>query len=146
MTLHLMNIKINNDDILQYIYSYSAYHAAHNSDATKPLSILTPDNEKMLNIRIEEAFNMVVNRLGGYINTANYNSTNAIKNIAITFQFKTNKLNSFQTAVQHLIRVIIANYVLSRFYDTLEKDNVFEREWRRLLSQVLVAFSHDVVE
>ena len=56
-------LKINLDAVLERIYAESAWRAAHRDD----VYTLTPDNERMLSIKVGQALNELLARMSGYV-------------------------------------------------------------------------------
>jgi len=64
-----MTLKINLDAILDRIYAESAWRAAHRND----IYTLTPDNERMLSLKVGQGLNELLARMAGYVTGWNYN-------------------------------------------------------------------------
>ena len=64
-----MTLKINLDAILDRIYAESAWRAAHRND----IYTLTPDNERMLSLKVGQGLNELLAHMAGYVTDWNYN-------------------------------------------------------------------------
>lgn len=80
---YIMEIAIDLDDILNAVYSQSAWHCAHN----KQLYRLTSDNSTMLSLKIKEAFDNIYTQNMAYVSFANFNPNLDHANVRFTFRF-----------------------------------------------------------
>lgn len=106
-----MKITLDLDRILDRIYAESAWHAAHQPEIT----LLTPDNARMLEMRIEDGLADMRSRLSGYITAWNYNPYIEKGNITIGFALPA-AMDSQADTVAGVVVDLLANYALMRFY------------------------------
>lgn len=107
-----MIITINLDTILDRIYAESAWHAAYESDDVK---VLTPDNARMLEMRIEDGLADLRPRIGAYVTHWNFNPHLETGNITIHLGLP-QAMDTLAPAMHDTIVDMMANYALMKFY------------------------------
>lgn len=115
-------MKINLDAVLDRIYAESAWRAAHRND----VYTLTPDNERMLSVKVGQGLNELLSRMAGYVVQWNYNPNALEDNIRLTLQVESTVDESVLAAT---IVEALAFYALLQFYG--EQDTYYGTAWRR---------------
>ncbi len=145
MKNHTITIYIDFDEVLNYVYAQSAWHAAYNEG----MRVLTPDNRRMLLLKLKEGYADIRQRVMGYLTFDNYNPNIDSRNIMMTFEFRHRQPMSFDQALHDTLVVLLSNFVLMRFYGEIDArgmeygSSIFYVEWRRYKSKLLLAFAHD---
>ena len=122
-------LKINLDAVLERIYAESAWRAAHRDD----VYTLTPDNERMLSIKVGQALNELLARMSGYVTEWNYNPNLLEDNIWLTLQLD----GSVDDAtLKGAITEALAYNALLQFYG--EQDTYYGTAWRKHRAQVML--------
>ena len=140
-----ITIYIDFDEVLNYVYAQSAWHAAYNEG----MRALTPDNRRMLLLKLKEGYADIRQRVMGYLSFDNYNPNIESRNIMMTFGFRHQQPSSFDEALHDTLVALLANFVLMRFYGEIDPrgtqygSSIFYIEWRRYKSKLLLAFAHD---
>lgn len=106
-----MIITIDLDNILDRIYAESAWHAAYQPE----VKLLTPDNARMLEMRIEDGLADLHSRISGYVSSWNYNPYIDNGNITIGLALPAT-MEAQADAVRGIVVDLLANYALMRFY------------------------------
>lgn len=132
-----MIIKINLDDVLDRIYAESAWHAAYNNK----IKLLTPDNARMLEMRIEDALHELRSRISGYVCEWNYNPHISSGNITIGLTMKHQQPQHVQEAMHGAITELLAAYALMCFYG--EEGTYYGTAWRLHRTKVLLLLARD---
>ena len=145
MKHNTITIHIDFDEVLNYVYAQSAWHAAYN----KGVRVLTADNRRMLLLKLKEGYADMRQRVMGYLTFDNYNPNIDSSNITMTFLFRHQQPASFDQALHDTIVALLSNFVLMRFYGEIDArglkygSSIFYLEWRRYKSKLLLAFAHD---
>ena len=140
-------VRINDEDIFKYVYAQSAWYCAHHNSA----SIITKDYEKMLLVKLEEGVANIAQRFAGYLSSYSYNPNNVIRNIELVFKFNKQPTELFTQALKQNIISLLAHFILMRMYAEVEETGnkslylIFEKEWRRYNSKILLAVSFDLL-
>jgi len=145
MDNHTVTINIDFDDILNYVYAQSAWHCAHNEKQR----IITPDNSRMLLLKLKEGYANLRSRAMGYLESDNYNPNIDSCNITMTFAFRHKPQLGMDEALHDTIVAALAHFLLMRFYG--DKDargiehgsSIFNLEWRRYMAKLMLTFAHD---
>lgn len=145
MDKHNVTIYIDFDEILNYVYSQSAWHGAHNEE----VRILTPDNRNMLLLKLKEGYADLRSRVMGYLEFDNYNPNIESRNIIMKFAFKHKPQLGFDSALHDTIVALLAHFLLMRFYGEIDSrgvehgSSIFNLEWRRYKAKLMLTFAHD---
>lgn len=145
MDKHTVTIYIDFDEILNHVYSQSAWHGAHNEN----VRILTPDNRNMLLLKLKEGYSDLRQRALGYLEFDNYNPNIDSRNIIMRFAFKKEPKLGFDTALHDTVVAILVQFVLMRFYGEIDPrgmshgSSIFNLEWRRYMAKLMISFAHD---
>ena len=145
MKNNVITINIDFDEILDYVYAQSAWHAAYNDG----MRVLTPDNRRMLLLKLKEGYADIRQRVLGYLTFDNYNPNIESCNITMTFEFRHQQAASFDEALHDTLVSLLSNFVLMRYYGEIDArgmeygSSIFYLEWRRYKSKLLLAFAHD---
>ena len=148
MDKHKVTINIDFDEILNYIYSQSAWHDAHNSK----VRILTPDNRVMLLMRLKEGYASLKSRVLGYLAFDNYNPNIESRNITMTFELNNPAQAGLADALHETVVAVLAHFVLMKFYGEVDPrgakygSSLFNLEWRRYMAKLMLAFAHDALQ
>ena len=140
-----ITIHIDFDEVLNGVYAQSAWHAAYNDG----MRVLTPDNRRMLLLKLKEGYADMRQRVMGYLTSDNYNPTIESHNITMTFGFRHCQPVSLPEALHDTIVALLTNFVLMRFYGEIDYrgleygSSIFYIEWRRYKSKLLLVFAHD---
>ena len=132
-----MKITIDLTEILDHIYAESAWHAAYD----EKIRLLTPDNERMLEMRIEDGLYDLRPRLAGYITQWNYNPHLESGNISMTLQFRKEQPGAVEQAMHDAIVELLAAYALKCFYG--EEGTYYGTAWRLYRTKVMLIMSRD---
>ena len=124
-----MTLKINLDAVLDRIYAESAWRAAHRND----VYTLTPDNERMLSIKVGQGLNELLARMAGYVTAWNYNPNLLQDNILLNLKLDGDGLD--EDILQGDITEALAFYALLQFYG--EQDTYCCTSWRKLRAQFM---------
>lgn len=118
-----ITIQINLDEVLDRIYAESAWRAAHRND----VYTLTPDNERMLSIKVGQGLSELLARLAGYVTAWNYNPNTLENNISVTLTVDdgTPEADTLHATVVEAL----AFYALLQFYG--EQDTYYGTAWRK---------------
>lgn len=125
-----MTLKINLDAILDRIYAESAWRAAHRND----IYTLTPDNERMLSLKVGQGLNELLARMAGYVTGWNYNPNIEEGNITLQLKFDGNSPN--EDILSSTIIEALAYYALLQFYG--EQDTYYGTAWRKHRAHVVL--------
>ena len=142
METYISTIRINQNDVLNYVYSQSAWYCLHD----KNREVITPDKERSLYMRLEEAFSNFTQRFAGYLTNSLINTSNTYKNIELSFKFSHSKTPVFEEALRLNIIFSFAHFILMKMYGELDPDksqSIFKIEWERYNAKIMLAFSHD---
>jgi len=145
MDKHHVTIYIDFEEILDYVYAQSAWHSAHNES----VRTITPDNRNMLLIKLKEGYSDLKQRVLGYLEFDNYNPNIDSRNIIMTFAFNNVPKLGFDTALHDTVVALLAHFLLMRFYGEIDPrgieygSSIFNLEWRRYMSKLMIAFAHD---
>ncbi|MBR6490304.1 MAG: hypothetical protein IKT03_07210 [Muribaculaceae bacterium] len=145
MDKHLVTIYIDFDQVLNYVYAQSAWHAAYD----KSVRLLTDDNRNMLLLKLKEGYADLRQRVLGYLDFDNYNPNIDSQNIMMTFCFKHTPPTGFADALRDTIVALLAHFVLMRFYGEIDArgmeygSSIYSLEWRRYKAKLMLAFAHD---
>lgn len=118
-----MKITIDLDTILERIYAESAWHAMYQPE----VKLLTPDNARMLEMRIEDGLTDLRARIRGYVENWNYNPHLDKGNITITLTLPST-MDSQCDTVAGIIVDLMANYALLQFYGN--NGTHYETAWK----------------
>lgn len=122
-------LKINLDAVLERIYAESAWRAAHRDD----VYTLTPDNERMLSIKVGQALNELLARMSGYVTEWNYNPNLLVDNIWLTLQLEG---PVDEATLKGAITEALAYNALLQFYG--EQDTYYGTAWRKHRAHVML--------
>lgn len=122
-------LKINLDAVLDRIYAESAWRAAHRDD----VYTLTPDNERMLTIKVKAALNELLARMSGYVTEWNYNPNLLEENIWLTLQLDG---PVDEDTLKGAIVEALAFNVLLQFYG--EQDTYYGTAWRKHRAHIVL--------
>ena len=125
-------LKINLDAVLDRIYAESAWRAAHRDD----VYTLTPDNERMLSIKVGQALNELLARMAGYVTEWNYNPNLLEDNIWLTLQLDG---PVDEATLKGAITEALAFNALLQFYG--EQDTYYGTAWRKHRAHVMLLLS-----
>lgn len=145
MDKHKITIYIDFDEVLNYVYAQSAWHAAYD----KNVRLLTSDSRNMLLLKLKEGYADLRQRVMGYLTFDNYNPNIDSRNIMMTFQFKHAQATGFDAALHDTIVALLAHFVLMRFYGEVDArgmqygSSLYSLEWRRYKAKLMLAFAHD---
>lgn len=145
MDKHTVTINIDFNEILNYVYAQSAWFGAHNED----FFVLTPDNRNMLLLKLKEGYSDLRQRVLGYLEFDNYNPNIDSRNITMRFAFNNEPKIGFDDAIHDTIVALLSHFVLMRFYGEIDPrgkehgSSIFNLEWRRYKTKLMLAFAHD---
>ncbi|MBR5087422.1 MAG: hypothetical protein IKS64_04575 [Muribaculaceae bacterium] len=145
MKKHKVTIYIDFDEILNYVYAQSAWYAAHNDK----VRIITPDNNRMIMLKLKEGYALLRDRVLGYLDFDNYNPNVDSRNIIMTFAFNNEPRLGFDAALHDTVVALLAHFVLMSFYGEVDPrgmehgSSIFNLEWRRYMAKLMIAFAHD---
>ena len=145
MDKHNVTINIDFDEILNYVYAQSAWYAAHNES----VRTITPDNRNMLLIKLKEGYADLKQRVLGYLEFDNYNPNIESRNITMTFAFNNPPKLGFDSALHDTVVALLSHFLLMRFYGEIDPrgkehgSSIFNLEWRRYKTKLMLAFAHD---
>lgn len=122
-------LKINLDAVLDRIYAESAWRAAHRDD----VYTLTPDNERMLSLKVGQGLNELLARMAGYVTEWNYNPNLLEENIWLTLQLDG---PVDEATLKGAITEALAFNVLLQFYG--EQDTYYGTAWRKHRAHVML--------
>lgn len=147
MKNNVITIYIDFDEVLNYVYAQSAWHAAYHEG----MRVLTPDNRRMLLLKLKEGYGDLRQRVMGYLTNDNYNPNIESRNIMMTFAFRHKQPASMDVALHDTVVALLAHFVMMRFYGEIDLrgaqygNSIFYLEWRRYKSKLLLAFVHDEI-
>ena len=118
-----MTLKINLQQIYERIYAESAWRAAHRND----VYTLTPDNEKMLQVKVKSGFDDLVSRIAGYLTSSSFNPSLQRDNIQLEFNLDLPEAS--EAAMRTDVVETLAYYALLQFYGA--KDTYYDTAWQR---------------
>ena len=125
-----MTLKINLDAVLDRIYAESAWRAAYRND----VYTLTPDNERMLALKVGQGLNELLARMTGYVTVWNYNPNTLQDNIMLQLRFGGSLPD--EGILKAAIIEALAFYALLQFYG--ERDTCYGTAWRKHRAHVVV--------
>lgn len=135
--IYSLEVVIDLDDVLESIYAQSAWHCAHN----KHLYRLTPDNSRLLTLKVKEAYDDLTTKAAAYIAFANFNPNIEHANIRLTFCFRHPYAESLPGHLKQILENAFAAYALMRCYGDL--DDYHATAWRKHSAQLMLAFVRD---
>ncbi|MBO5540317.1 MAG: hypothetical protein J5980_05165 [Muribaculaceae bacterium] len=133
-----MTLKINLDAVLNRIYAESAWRAAHRND----VYTLTPDNERMLSIKVGQGLNELLARMAGYVTAWNYNPNLLQDNILLNLKLDGDGLD--EDILQGDITEALAFYALLQFYG--EQDTYYGTAWRKHRAHIMLLLCRPSVQ
>ncbi len=133
-----MTLKINLDAVLDRIYAESAWRAAHRND----VYTLTPDNERMLSIKVGQGLNELLARMAGYVTAWNYNPNLLQDNILLNLKLDGDGLD--EDILQGDITEALAFYALLQFYG--EQDTYYGTGWRKHRAHIMLLLCRPSVQ
>ena len=133
-----MTLKINLDAVLNRIYAESAWRAAHRND----IYTLTPDNERMLSIKVGQGLNELLARMAGYVTAWNYNPNLLQDNILLNLKLDGDGLD--EDILQGDITEALAFYALLQFYG--EQDTYYGTAWRKHRAHIMLLLCRPSVQ
>jgi len=133
-----MTLKINLDAVLDRIYAESAWRAAHSND----VYTLTPDNERMLSIKVGQGLNELLARMAGYVTAWNYNPNLLQDNILLNLKLDGDGLD--EDILQGDITEALAFYALLQFYG--EQDTYYGTGWRKHRAHIMLLLCRPSVQ
>lgn len=133
-----MTLKINLDAVLDRIYAESAWRAAHRND----VYTLTPDNERMLSIKVGQGLNELLARMAGYVTAWNYNPNLLQDNILLNLKLDGDGLD--EDILQGDITEALAFYALLQFYG--EQDTYYGTGWRKHRAHIMLLLCRPLVQ
>ena len=133
-----MTLKINLDAVLNRIYAESAWRAAHRND----VYTLTPDNERMLSIKVGQGLNELLARMAGYVTAWNYNPNLLQDNILLNLKLDGDGLD--EDILQGDITEALAFYALLQFYG--EQDTFYGTAWRKHRAHIMLLLCRPSVQ
>ena len=133
-----MTLKINLDAVLDRIYAESAWRAAHRND----VYTLTPDNERMLSIKVGQGLNELLARMAGYVTAWNYNPNLLQDNIQLNLKLDGDGLD--EDILQGDITEALAFYALLQFYG--EQDTYYGTGWRKHRAHIMLLLCRPSVQ
>ncbi len=133
-----MTLKINLDAVLNRIYAESAWRAAHRND----VYTLTPDNERMLSIKVGQGLNELLARMAGYVTAWNYNPNLLQDNILLNLKLDGDGLD--EDILQGDITEALAFYALLQFYG--EQDTYYGTGWRKHRAHIMLLLCRPSVQ
>lgn len=125
-----ITIKINLDTILNRVYSESAWRSAYRTDAYT----LTPDNERMIALKVGQGLNELLARMAGYVAAWNYNPNIEQDNVSITLQC--GEAQPDGDIIRDAITEALAFYALLQFYG--EEDTYYGAAWRKHRAHIML--------
>ncbi len=129
-----MTITINLDTILDRIYAESAWHAAYSTT----IPVLTPDNARLLEMRIEDGLADIKARISAYVTQWNFNPHLDEDHITIGLALPAT-MDSQQDTIAALIVEALAQYALMRFYN--DEQLHFAAAWRVARARLTILLS-----
>ena len=126
-----MKITIDLDNILNRIYAESAWHASYQPE----VKLLTPDNARMLEMRIEDGLADLRTRISGYIDSWNFNPHLDRGNITITLALPAT-MDCHTQPMSGTITDLLANYALLQFYGS--EGTHYDTAWRLNRARILL--------
>lgn len=126
-----MKITIDLDTVLDRIYAESAWHAMYQPE----VKLLTPDNARMLEMRIEDGLSDLRARIEGYVEGWNYNPHLAKGNITILLSLPST-MDCHADAVKGIIVDVLAYFALMMFYG--DECSRFNIAWRMNRARILL--------
>lgn len=135
-----MKLTIDLDEILDRIYAESAWHAAYDRD----IPTLTPDNARMLEMRVEDGLNELRTRLAGYLTQWNYNPHIDKQNITLTLKTKHEPTTSLVDAMHGAIVGLLSAYALMCFYG--ENGTYYGTAWRLHRTKIMLLLARDLLD
>ena len=133
-----MTLKINLDAVLDRIYAESAWRAAHRND----VYTLTPDNERMLSIKVGQGLNELLARMAGYVTAWNYNPNLLQDNILLNLKLDGDGLD--EDILQGDSTEALAFYALLQFYG--EQDTYYGTGWRKHRAHIMLLLCRPSVQ
>ena len=131
-----MKITIDFDSILDRVYSESAWHAAY----APGVALLTPDNARMLEMRIEDGFTHLRSRLSGYLDSWNFNRFLEKGNITIELVLAP-AMDSMEATLRDIIVQALASYALKSFYG--EETSCYGTSWRMYCARLMILLARE---
>lgn len=126
-----MTITIDLDTILTRIYAESAWHAAYEKD----VKVLTPDNARMLEMRIEDGLADLKPRIDAYVTRWNFNRHLEQGNISIDLALPAT-MDSLTETMRDVIVEMMVNYALMRFYG--DEGTHYGTAWRVARARMVI--------
>lgn len=132
-----LDVSINLNDVINSICAQSAWHCAHN----EKLYRLSPDNSRLLTLKVKEAYDELTAKAMAYITFANFNPNLEQGNIRLTFCFRHPYADELPTQLKQILENAFAAYALMRCYG--EHDDYHATAWRKYSAQLMLAFVRD---
>lgn len=132
-----INIQLDLQQVLERIYAESAWRAAYRDDAYT----LTPDNQRMLALKVGQGLNELLARMAGYVTAWNYNPNIESNNIALTLQFARRVPD--EATLRAAVVEALAFYALLQFYG--ERDTYYGTAWRKHRAHIMLLLSADTL-
>ncbi len=136
-TKHALTISIDKDDIIDNVCATSAWHCAH----TPALRRLTPDNERLIMLKVREGYRDMYSRIMGYTSFANFNPNASSNNVQITFELNRPYSKTLPVELQQIMLELLSSYALKTFYG--EHYSYFATSWLKCRSQLILVFARD---
>ena len=125
-----MTLKINLDAVLDRVYAESAWRAAHRDD----VYTLTPDNERMLSLKVGQGLNELLARMAGFVTAWNYNPNLLQDNIMLVI--KPDGIGLDESVLAGAVTEALAFYALLQFYG--EQDTYYGTAWRKHRAHIML--------
>lgn len=123
-------LKINLDTVLDRVYAESAWRAAHRND----VYTLTPDNRRMLALKVGQGLNELLSHMAGYVTSWNYNPNIEQDNIMLGLQFAGNGPD-IDILTADIVEAL-AYFALLQFYG--EQDTYYGTAWRKHRAHIVL--------
>ena len=136
-TTYVIEIVVDNADILEAIYSASAWHCLVYKQAPR----LTPDQERLCMMRVKEGYDDLYCRVLGYTSLANFNPNAESGNVRFAFVFSHPCGPTVPQGLKQLVTQLLANFALKRFYG--DQVSYYGAAWLKYRAQLLLAFARD---
>ncbi len=134
---HTLEITIDKSDILDIIYSHSAWHHVAHRDAR----VLTADQERLCMMKVKEGYDDLYSRVMGYTTSANFNPNLERGNVRLTFAFQHPCSPQLPVEIKQVVTELLANFALKRFYG--DDVSYFGAAWLKYRAQLLLVFARD---
>jgi hypothetical protein len=135
--IYTLEVSIDLDDVINSICAQSAWHCVHNPKLYR----ITPDNRRLITLKVKEAYDLLTAKAMGYISFANFNPNIEHANIRLTFSFRHPFDEALPTQLKQILENAFAAYALMRCYSGI--DDYHATAWRKYSAQLMLAFLRD---